>query len=180
MKKLVRRLWTLVGRAFPPGRPYDLLKLLMAAILLIACGLKGYELATQPVAGTAILSSRPLLIGVTESAFLGLWLLFSLFPSPSGSVQGVLRVLSPRLPGEGPGVLRPLSPRLPGEGQGVSGFTWLSLLALFWLFAFVSFHKAFLGYATCGCFGPLKASPIYTALLDVFIVLSLLVLATKG
>ncbi|MGO9110686.1 MAG: MauE/DoxX family redox-associated membrane protein [Thermoguttaceae bacterium] len=52
--------------------------------------------------------------------------------------------------------------------------TWLAALACFSAFACVSLYKALSGYTTCGCFGKVEVSPWHTAILDVFVVLSLL------
>jgi len=43
---------------------YDVLRILLAAVLLIAAGLKCHQLATEPVIGHSILDARLLLIGV--------------------------------------------------------------------------------------------------------------------
>jgi hypothetical protein len=56
----------------------------MATVLLLAAGLKGYQLSTEPVLGTSLLDSRWFLIGVIEFELLfGLWLFAGLLPSLS-------------------------------------------------------------------------------------------------
>lgn len=61
---------------------YDAVRMALAALLLTAAGLKGYELATEPVAGTGLLTSRWFLIGVVEfEFFFGVWLLVGVCPT---------------------------------------------------------------------------------------------------
>ncbi len=74
---LVRRL-----RAWLRGRTgYDVVRIVLGLLLLVAAGLKGHELATSPVAGTGLLDSRWFLIGVVEfELFFGLWLLAGIYP----------------------------------------------------------------------------------------------------
>jgi len=63
---------------------YEVVRLVMAVILLLAAGLKGYQLSTEPVLGTGLLDSRWFLIGVVEfELFFGLWLLADLLLSLS-------------------------------------------------------------------------------------------------
>jgi len=60
---------------------YDLVRVILGMILLTAAGLKGYQLATEPVPDTGILDSRWFLIAVVEFELLfGLWLLANLRP----------------------------------------------------------------------------------------------------
>jgi len=60
---------------------YDVVRVLLGLLLLTAAGLKGYQLATEPVAGTGLLDSRWFLIGVVEFELLfGLSLLAGVFP----------------------------------------------------------------------------------------------------
>lgn len=60
---------------------YDVVRIALGLLLLTAAGLKGYELASEPVAETGLLSSRWFLIGVVElELFFGLWLLAGLYP----------------------------------------------------------------------------------------------------
>ena len=60
--------------------PYDVVRVLLAGVLLLAAGLKGHQLATEPVLGTGILDSRWFLIGVVEfELFLGLWLISGIY-----------------------------------------------------------------------------------------------------
>ena len=57
-----------------PDRAYQVVRLAIAAILLTAAALKGYDLATGPVVGTGLLSSRWVLVGVVEvELFLAFW-----------------------------------------------------------------------------------------------------------
>ncbi len=66
------------------GPSYDAFRLVVAAVLLLAAGLKGYQLSTEPVLGTGLLDSRWFLIGVVEfELFFGFWLLANLLPSVS-------------------------------------------------------------------------------------------------
>jgi hypothetical protein len=60
---------------------YDVVRILIAAVLLTAAALKGHQLATEPVLGSGLLDSRWFLIGVVEfELFFGLWLLGGLLP----------------------------------------------------------------------------------------------------
>ncbi len=60
---------------------YDVVRIVLGLVLLTAAGLKGHQLATEPVPGTGLLTSRWFLIGVVEfELFFGLWLLFALYP----------------------------------------------------------------------------------------------------
>jgi len=60
---------------------YDVVRILLGLVLLTAAALKGYQLATEPVAETSLFSSRWFLIGVVEfELFFGLWLLAGLYP----------------------------------------------------------------------------------------------------
>ena len=53
----------------------------MAAILIAAALLKGYQLATAPVVGSGLFSSRAFLIALVEFEWLlGVWLLSGLYP----------------------------------------------------------------------------------------------------
>ena len=68
-----------------PGRvhitPYGVVCVTLGLILLSAAGLKGHQLATEPVVGTGLLTSRWFLIAVVEfELFFGLWLWFGLYP----------------------------------------------------------------------------------------------------
>ena len=61
---------------------YDVVRIVLGLVLLTAAALKGHQLATEPVAGTGLLTSRWFLIGVVEfELFFGLWLLSGLYPS---------------------------------------------------------------------------------------------------
>jgi len=58
----------------------DIVAKLLAALLLIAAALKGWQLLTEPVANSDIWSYRPFLILTVEFELaLGLWLLSGLF-----------------------------------------------------------------------------------------------------
>ncbi len=60
---------------------YDILRILLAAVLLTAAVLKTYELATGPVLGNGLLDSRWLLMAVVEfELFFGIWLLSGFYP----------------------------------------------------------------------------------------------------
>jgi hypothetical protein len=61
--------------------PYDFVRVALAAILLVAAGLKCHQLATSPVLGDGLLDSRWVLIATVEfELFFGLWLLANLLP----------------------------------------------------------------------------------------------------
>ena len=139
-------------------RAYDVLRLVMALVLLAAAGLKAHQLATESILGSGLMESRWFLIGVVEFELLfALWLLSSLLPSPFGRGAG----------GEG---------SFQQGGAGGEGFlTWLTSLVLFSALACVSLYKALSGHATCGCFGTIEVNPWYALTLDAAIVVSLLV-----
>ncbi len=60
---------------------YDFLRLALGVLLLTTAGLKGYQLASEPVLGSGLLESRWFLIFVVEfELFFGLWLLSGLLP----------------------------------------------------------------------------------------------------
>jgi len=60
---------------------YDVVRIVLGLVLLTAAALKGHQLATEPVAGTGLLTSRWFLIGVVEfEFFFGLWLLAGPYP----------------------------------------------------------------------------------------------------
>jgi hypothetical protein len=59
--------------------PYDFVRVALAAILLIAAGLKCHQLATSSVLGDGLLDSRWVLMATVEfELFFGLWLVRSL------------------------------------------------------------------------------------------------------
>ncbi len=65
----------------PMQSGYDVVRLLLAVVLLLAGGLKAYQLATEPVIGTGLLDSRWLLMATVEfELFFGLWLLSGILP----------------------------------------------------------------------------------------------------
>ena len=60
---------------------YDVVRIVLGLVLLVAVALKGHQLATEPVAETGLLTSRWFLIAVVEfELFFGLWLLGGLLP----------------------------------------------------------------------------------------------------
>ena len=70
-----------MGRVFPK-RGYDAVRIVLAIVLLAAAGLKAHQLATEPVVGSGLLHSRPLLIAAVEfELFFGLWLLAGIRPA---------------------------------------------------------------------------------------------------
>jgi hypothetical protein len=82
-----------IGAEHPPGRsgkggpspfprtPYDFVRFALAAILLVAAGLKCHQLATSPVLGDGLLDSRWFLMATVEfELFFGLWLLADPLP----------------------------------------------------------------------------------------------------
>jgi hypothetical protein len=63
---------------------YDVLRILLAVLLLIAAGLKAFQLATEPTVGTSILDARLLLMVTVEfELFFGLWLLANILAKPT-------------------------------------------------------------------------------------------------
>ncbi len=61
---------------------YDVVRALLAGILLAAAALKSYQLATEPTLGNSFLESRWFLMLVVEFELLfGFWLLANLYPS---------------------------------------------------------------------------------------------------
>ena len=66
----------LTAKPTNPMAGFAAVRLVLGLLLLIAASLKGYELATEPVAGQGLLGSRWFLIGLVEvEILLGLWLL---------------------------------------------------------------------------------------------------------
>jgi len=123
---------------------YDVVRTAVALLLLVAAGLKAYQLSTAPILRTGLLASRWFLIGVVEfELFFGLWL-----------ASGLAYVRHLR-------------------GTSRDGLTWLAAVVCFSLFAGVSFYEALCGYATCGCFGKVTINPWHTTALDVLVVLCL-------
>jgi len=60
--------------------PYDIVRTVVALILLVAAVLKAYQLATEPTEDSGLLSYRWALTGMVEfELFLGLWLLSGLY-----------------------------------------------------------------------------------------------------
>lgn len=125
---------------------YDVLRVVLGVLLLVAAGLKGYQLSTEPalVSGPgegwlngsgwglvgAVLAageSRWVVVGVVEfEVLLGLCLLGNVWPKA----------------------------------------TWAVTLACFGVFACVSLLKALLGRATCGCFGKVRVTSCRSLGLD--------------
>lgn len=63
------------------NRGWNLVRIAVAVVLLVAAGLKTHQLATEPIVGTSILDSRWLLMATVEfELFFGLWLLANLMP----------------------------------------------------------------------------------------------------
>jgi hypothetical protein len=63
---------------------YDAVRVAVGILLLISAGLKGYQLASEPVLGTGFLDSRWLLTLAVEFELLfGLWLLANIWPKLS-------------------------------------------------------------------------------------------------
>jgi len=63
------------------AQSYHVLRILLAAVLLIAAGLKCHQLATEPVIGHSILDARWLLMLTVEfELFFGFWLLANVLP----------------------------------------------------------------------------------------------------
>ena len=64
-----------------PDRGYQVVRLAVALVLLTAAALKGYDLATGPVAGSGLFDSHWVLIGVVEmELFLSFWLVGNVWP----------------------------------------------------------------------------------------------------
>ena len=86
----------LFSRASDPdeGRPgagrlagYDVVRIVLGLVLLTAAALKGYQLATELVVESGLLTSRWFLIGVVEfELFFGLWLLAKVYPRSTSTV----------------------------------------------------------------------------------------------
>ena len=69
---------TLFGER-PAG--FALVRVGLGAVLLTAAALKGYQLATEPVAGGSVLRSRAFLVALVEfELFFGLWLVWGAYP----------------------------------------------------------------------------------------------------
>jgi hypothetical protein len=63
---------------------YDVVRIVLGSLLLIAAGLKAHQLATEPVLSTGLLDSRWLLMATVELELLfGLWLLGNIWPKPT-------------------------------------------------------------------------------------------------
>lgn len=63
---------------------YNMIRVVLGLVLLTAAALKGYQLSTEPVAQTGLLSSRWVLIVLVEFELLfGLWLVSGLHPRSS-------------------------------------------------------------------------------------------------
>lgn len=70
---------------------YDVARLLVAMILLLAGGLKAHQLATEPVIGGGLLDNRWLLMATVEGElFFGLWLLSGALPKPTWALALLL------------------------------------------------------------------------------------------
>ena len=74
----------LLGPTLRPLTGYDAVRVAVGILLLTAAGLKGYQLATEPLLGTGFLDSRWLLTMTVEFELLfGLWLLANIWPKLS-------------------------------------------------------------------------------------------------
>jgi len=63
---------------------YDAVRVFLAAVLLVAAGMKAYEIATAPLLETNLFRTRWFSIGLVEVEFgLGLWLLVGAWPRPA-------------------------------------------------------------------------------------------------
>lgn len=70
-----------VGCVWPIRSGYDVLRVLLATVLLVAAGLKCHQLATEPILGASILDNRWFLMATVEfELFFGLWLLSNNLP----------------------------------------------------------------------------------------------------
>jgi hypothetical protein len=77
-KTLGRSVMHCVG---PLQSGYDVVRIVLATVLLLAGGLKAHQLATEPVIGTGALDSRWLLMATVEfELFFGIWLLSGILP----------------------------------------------------------------------------------------------------
>ncbi|MDR2346341.1 MAG: hypothetical protein LBE18_09770 [Planctomycetaceae bacterium] len=122
------------------------LRFIIAIILIIAAGLKTYQLATAPIPPPVqgsiftpllvILSKRWLLMIIVELEILFALILFS----------GILRQL-----------------------------TWFISLLCFTSFSIISIIKGLSGESSCGCFGVVAVNPWITVLMDLIIVILLIV-----
>ncbi len=107
---------------------------------------------TKPVLGTGLLETRWFLISVVEFEFLfALWLLSTLFPSPT---------------------------RTDARRDGF--WTWFASIILFFTLGCVSLWRAAGGEGNCGCFGALRVNPWYTAALDWGLVVALILFRPRG
>ena len=74
---------------------YDVLRVILGLLVLVAAGLKGYQLGTGPVAESGLLTSRWFLSVVVESElFLALCLLVGAWRIPSGSARSLVSPFS--------------------------------------------------------------------------------------
>jgi hypothetical protein len=130
------------GRLEKPNRfDFSQFRFVVAGILLLAAGLKAYQLATAPLPPVVkdsvftplleLLNDRYLLMTVVVSE-----ILFALV-----LISGLWRQ-----------------------------WAWLLSLLCFSAFALVSMMKGLSGEASCGCFGPVTVNPRITAVLDLVIV----------
>lgn len=61
--------------------PYDIVRIVLGSLLLVAAGLKAHELATEPLLASALLHSRWFLVAVVQfELLLGLCLCLGLWP----------------------------------------------------------------------------------------------------
>lgn len=70
-----------MSNAWGSGGGYRVVRWLLAVLMLVAAGLKGYQLATEPVSGGGLMDSRWFLMATVEfEIFFGLWLLSGFWP----------------------------------------------------------------------------------------------------
>lgn len=139
---------------------YDVLRLVLGVLLLVAAGLKGYQLSTEPALVSGVGSGS-----LNESS----WWLVGAVLAAGESQWVVVAVIEFELL-LGLCLLANVWPKA----------TWAVTLACFGVFACVSLLKAFLGHATCGCFGRVPVNPWYTTALDAAVTCSLLRWPPKG
>ena len=94
----------LLGPTLRPLTGYDAVRVAVGILLLTAAGLKGYQLATEPLLGTGFLDSRWLLTMTVEFELLfGLWLLANIWPKLSwAAAMGLLQSVHVRFVLQGP------------------------------------------------------------------------------
>ena len=111
----------LLGPTLRPLTGYDAVRVAVGILLLTAAGLKGYQLATEPLLGTGFLDSRWLLTMTVEFELLfGLWLLANIWPKLSvGCGNGLLQPVHMHLALQGPLGLHHLRVLWPIAGESL-------------------------------------------------------------